>query len=90
MQYREVNGFTRPFRARGVTVYAALAAAFACFVLGGCSSVLKTNDDPTWPNMAKVLDPDNIMTPEQRQKAVQDMQKESATQSAPAAKPAGQ
>lgn len=40
--------------------------------------------------MAKVLDPDNIMTPEQRQKAVQDMQKESATQSAPAAKPAGQ
>ena len=54
------------------TACPAAAAAFAlalCAGLGGCAS------SQEWPSVAKISDVGNVMTPEQRQKAVQDMQK---------------
>jgi hypothetical protein len=48
------------------------AAAFAlalCAGLGGCAS------SQEWPSVAKISDVGNVMTPEQRQKALEDMQK---------------
>jgi hypothetical protein len=47
---------------------AALALAL-CTGLGACSS------DPSWPTIGKMSDLGNVMTPEQREKALQDLQK---------------
>jgi len=56
------------------------AVAFAlCAGLSACTS------DPTWPSMAKVTDLTNILTPEERQKAVQDLQKSDQGQNSNAA-----
>ncbi len=56
--------------ARRISGLAAAALALAlCAGLGACSS------DPSWPTLGKVTDLDNVMTPEQRQKALQDLQK---------------
>jgi hypothetical protein len=54
------------------TAARAAAAAFAlalCAGLGGCAS------SQDWPSVAKISDVGNVMTPEQRQKALDDMQK---------------
>ncbi len=49
---------------------AAAGVAFAfCAGLQACSS------DPSWPTLSKVTDLTNTMTAEERQKAVQDLQK---------------
>jgi hypothetical protein len=56
----------------------AAGAAFAlalCAGLGGCAS------GPEWPSVAKISDVGNVMTPEQRQKALEDMQKSDHGQS---------
>ena len=56
----------------------AAAAAFAlalCAGLGGCAS------GQEWPSVAKISDVGNVMTPEQRQKALEDMQKSDHGQS---------
>ncbi len=66
-----------PNTVRGTAGFAA-AAAFAlalCTGLGGCTS------GPEWPSVAKISDVGNVMTPEQRQKALQDMQKSDHGQS---------
>jgi hypothetical protein len=61
------------------------AAAIALSLAAGlpaCSS------DPGWPALGKVSDLGNILTPEERQKAVQDMQK--TDQASPPGAPAKQ
>ncbi len=56
--------------ARRMTGAAAAVLALAlCTGLGACSS------DPSWPTLGKVSDLTNVMTPEERQKALQDLQK---------------
>ncbi len=70
---------------RGVRLIAAAGLAFAlCGGLQGCAS------DPAWPSLAKITDLGNIMTPEERQKAVQDLQNGGNRNSSPGspAKPA--
>ncbi|MGO9486665.1 MAG: hypothetical protein ACLPX9_19165 [Rhodomicrobium sp.] len=37
--------------------------------LGACAS------DPEWPTIGKITDLENVMTPEQRQKALEELQK---------------
>lgn len=54
---------------------AACAIALAiCAGLQGCSS------DPDWPTLGKISDLGNVMTPEERQKAMQDLQKSGQNQ----------
>jgi hypothetical protein len=67
--------------------YFLIAVMFAALAGGlqGCASV----PDSSWPSLPKVAEPD-VMTPEQRQKVLQDMQKASAGQAAPVAKQASQ
>ena len=56
--------------ARRMTGLAAAVLALAfCAGLGACAS------DPDWPTLGKISDLSNVMTPEQRQKALQDLQK---------------
>jgi hypothetical protein len=47
-----------------------------CAGIQGCAS------DQSWPSLAKITDISNVMTPEQRQKALQELQKDG--QSTPA------
>jgi hypothetical protein len=70
-------------RAAGPAAAAAFALAL-CAGLGGCAS------GQEWPSVAKISDVGNVMTPEQRQKAVQDMQKGDQGQSSAAGSQAGQ
>jgi hypothetical protein len=83
---------SRPFRQ-----LAGIVAALAlCAGLQACSSAAptlpswaKVTDDPSWPSLAKITDLDNAMTPEERQKLVQDIQKDDPSQNNAAAKSAG-
>jgi hypothetical protein len=70
------NGY-RLHRLAGAAIALSLAAG-----LPACSS------DPGWPALGKVSDLGNILTPEERQKAVQDMQK--TDQASPPGAPAKQ
>jgi hypothetical protein len=73
------------YKRNGWRVHRLAAAAIALSLaagLPGCSS------DPGWPALGKVSDLGNILTPEERQKAVQDMQK--TDQANPAGTPAKQ
>ncbi|MGO8955131.1 MAG: hypothetical protein ACLQF2_17645 [Rhodomicrobium sp.] len=69
-----------------------IAAAGVAFAL--CAGLQACTSDPTWPSLAKVTDLTNILTPEERQKAVQDLQKsdqgQNSNAAAPAAKPGQQ
>ena len=49
---------------------AAVFAASLCIGLVGCA------EDPKYPSLAKISDLGSILTPEERQKAVQDLQKQ--------------
>ena len=49
---------------------ASLMAVSLCAGLTGCA------DDPKYPSLAKISDLGSILTPEERQKAVQDLQKQ--------------
>jgi hypothetical protein len=40
-----------------------------------CAGLQACSSDPSWPALGKISDLSNIMTAEQRQKAVQDLQK---------------
>jgi uncharacterized membrane protein YgcG len=53
-------------RARAAILFALLAGLQAC------------SSNPEWPTLGKISDLDNILTTEQRQKAVQDLQKNDA------------
>ena len=57
---------------------AAILALAICAGLGACAS------DPGWPTMGKISDMSNVMTPEQRQKALQDLQKSDTSPSSTA------
>lgn len=60
---------------RRVAGFAAAALALAlCAGVGGCSS------DPAWPVLGKVSDLTGTMTPEERQKAVEELQKNNQNQ----------
>ncbi len=64
-----------PTTARRMTAPAAAALALAlCAGLGACAS------SPDWPILGKVIDLDNAMTPEQRQKALEELQKADQSQ----------
>ena len=52
---------------------AAIALAL-CVGLGACAS------GPDWPTLGKVSDLGNVMTPEQRQKTLKDLQKDDNSQ----------
>jgi uncharacterized membrane protein YgcG len=49
---------------------ASLAAAAICAGLTACA------EDPKYPSLSKISDLGTILTPEERQKAVQDLQKQ--------------
>jgi len=55
-------------------------AAAAGLALALCSGLQACSSDPSWPGIAKVSDVGNILTPEERQKAVQDLQKSDQSQ----------
>jgi hypothetical protein len=40
-----------------------------------CAGLQACSSDPSWPTLGKISDLSNVLTAEQRQKAVQDLQK---------------
>ncbi len=62
--------------------------AVIVFAIGLCAGLQACSGDPSWPALGKISDLDNVMTPEQRQKTVQDIQKDDPSQSGGAAKTA--
>jgi hypothetical protein len=59
-----------------------IVAATICTGLTACA------DDPRYPSLAKISDLGSILTPEERQKAVEDLQKQDQAHSADAVKTA--
>jgi uncharacterized membrane protein YgcG len=59
---------------------AAAAALFVCVGLTACA------EDPKYPSLAKITGLENILSPEERQKAVQDLQKQEENHSSDASK----
>ncbi len=49
--------------------------AAACIALPLSAGLPACTSDPAWPTLGKVTDIDNAMTPEQRQKALAELQK---------------
>ncbi len=47
----------------------------ACIALSLSAGLPACSSDPAWPTLGKVTDIGNVMTPEERQKALQDLQK---------------
>jgi len=94
MAYKQAKGFARRpvYRSTATRRVAQIAAAAVAFAL--CAGLQACTSDPTWPSMAKVSDLTNILTPEERQKAVQDLQKsdqgQNSNASATTVKPAQQ
>jgi hypothetical protein len=62
------------------TPWVGLAALGLCFQLAACAQ------DQNYPSVAKISDVDNVLTPEERQKTLQDLQKAQQTSGADAAK----
>ncbi len=54
-----------------------VAALVLCASLAGCA------ENPNYPSVATISDLGNVLTPEERQKAVQDLQKDQARTSEP-------
>ena len=50
--------------------------AAACMALSLSGGLPACTSDPAWPTLGKVTDIGNVMTPEERQKALQDLQKD--------------
>jgi len=61
---------------------ASLMAVAICAGLSACA------DDPRYPSLAKISDLGSILTPEERQKAVEDLRKQDQAHSADAVKTA--
>ena len=70
-------GFDRK-KLKAVSLGASLAVVAMCVGLTACA------EDPKYPSLAKISDLGSILTPEERQKAVQDLQKQDQTHSAEA------
>jgi len=49
-------------------------AAAVCIALTLSAGLPACTSDPAWPTLGKVTDVGNVMTPEERQKALQDLQ----------------
>jgi uncharacterized membrane protein YgcG len=54
---------------RTISVAAGAGAIALCAGLTGCA------EDPNYPSLSKITDLGSVLTPEERQKAVQDLQK---------------
>ena len=65
-------------------------AAAACISLLLAAGLPACTADPSWPALGKVTDLGNVLTPEERQKAVQDMQKSQTQNSSATGTPAKQ
>jgi uncharacterized membrane protein YgcG len=61
-------------------IAAVAAALFVCAGLTACA------EDPKYPSLAKITGLENILSPEERQKAVQDLQKQEENHSSDASK----
>jgi hypothetical protein len=77
----------------GVRVTGVCAAIVLCAGLSGCADTTRAVTDlisrpenPNYPTLGKVSDLTDVLTPEERQKALQDMQKQEQTHGADAAK----
>ncbi len=60
----------------GLGRFKAAAAAAALPLCGGLQACAS---DTSWPSLSKITGVDNVMSPEERQKAMQDLQKNSDT-----------
>ncbi len=67
---------------RVASLGSSLMAAAICAGLTACA------EDPKYPSLSKISDLGSILTPEERQKAVEDLQKQDQTRSADAVKTA--
>ncbi len=61
---------------------ASLGASLVAVAL--CAGLTACADDPKYPSLSKISDLGTILTPEERQKAVQDLQKQDQAHSADA------
>jgi len=78
------------YRREGKLGCSILRAAGAAVLFAACAGLQACSSDPSWPTLSKVTDLTNIMSAEERQKAVQDLQKNDTShdKDAATAKPA--
>jgi hypothetical protein len=60
--------------------------ALCCFAMAIGAGLSSCAESPNYPSLSKITDLGTILSPEERQKAVQDMQKQEQTHSNDAAK----
>lgn len=79
MIHREDELFA--LRSIGVRIAASAGRLAACAIaLAICAGLQGCSSDPGWPTLGKISDLGNVMTPEERQKAIQDLQKNGQNQ----------
>jgi hypothetical protein len=63
------------YRGKGRIAHSVLHGGGAAILFALCAGLQACSTGPDWPTLGKISDLTNIMTAEQRQKAVQDLQK---------------
>ncbi len=85
MQKIKSNGFAS--RMSGISQMRLARFAAAGMAIALCASLAACAETTSaYPNLAKIADAENILTPEERQKALEDMQKQQQSHSSDAAK----
>jgi hypothetical protein len=75
------SGGARVFGRRAKEIFAGGTILFVSAALQACSS------DPSWPGTVQISDLPKILTPEERQKAIEQLQKNNPSQPASTSKP---
>lgn len=71
---------------KATTAVVARFGASGLIALGLCLGLAACADDGGYPNLAKISDVGTVLTPEERQKAVEDLQKQNPTRTNDASK----
>jgi hypothetical protein len=74
--HRACGEFASRAEYRSQTPHRLQQAAAAIIALGLCAGLTSCTDDGAYPNLAKIEDIGRVMTPEERQKAVANLQRQ--------------
>jgi hypothetical protein len=75
MRYQEGNGFAPRPVYKGEAARRVRLLAGVGLVLALCAGLQACASDPSYPSLAKITGLDSAMGPDERQKAIQDIQK---------------
>jgi hypothetical protein len=88
MPYRRAGGTGQDTGGKAESVRRLKLSAAGCLALVLSGGLQGCASDPNYPSLAKIAGLDNAMAPEERQKAIQDLQKNDPGASAQPAKSA--